>query len=298
MSTNLIPIIDAHHHIWLLKDIPWLQGPMLPRIFGDYTAMKCDYTGEDYIQDLAPHGVVKSVYVQANWANDQGLEEVQWVQSVADRLQFPHAIVGFADLSSADLPRLLDAQMKSRNFRGIRQQLHWHPNPQYRFASIPDLMKSTQWLNGFKEIDGRGLSFELQLFSNQMDDGYDLVRAFPKTSFILTHAGMLESNAPEDITRWRAGMTKLSQCPNLYIKLSGLGTFVHQCEVPIWEPIVDEMISLFGAQRCMFGTNFPVERLWTTYAKMISVIRQCLDKYPSEVQQAVLNGTAAKIYKL
>ena len=298
MSTDLIPIIDSHHHIWMLKDIPWLQGPMLPRIFGDYTAMKCDYTGEQFKEDLSNHGVYKSVYVQANWSNDKGLEEVQWVQSVADRLEFPHAVVGYANVASSELPRLLDAQMKCRNFRGIRQQLHWHPNPQYKFASTPDLMKSDDWLRGFKEIDDRGLTFELQIFSNQMNDGYDLVKAFPNTNFILTHAGMLESNQPEDLQRWRAGMKKFLDCPNLYIKLSGLGTFIHKCEIDIWEPIVDEMISLLGAERCMFGTNFPVEKLWTTYSQMITVIRKCMSKYPLTVQNAVLNGTAAKIYRI
>jgi len=297
-SPNDIPIIDSHHHIWLLKDIPWLQGPTLPRIFGDYTTMKCDYTGEDYVQDLESHNVVKSVYVQANWANDKSLEEVQWVQSVADRIGYPHAVVGYADIAASNLGHLLDEQMKCKNFRGIRQQLHWHQNLQYRFASTPDLMKSKQWVNGFKEIAQRNLSFELQIFSNQMADGYDLVMQFPETQFILTHSGMLESTVPEDLNRWREGITKLAKCPNLFVKLSGFGTFEHQCEQHIWEPIVDEVIALFGANRCMFGSNFPVEKLWTTYSKMTAVIRQCLAKYPLSVQQTVLNGTAARVYKI
>ena len=296
--SETIPIIDSHHHIWLLKDIPWLQGPMLPRIFGDYTAMKSDYTGEDYVEDIRSHGVEKSVYVQANWANDKGLEEVQWVQSVSDRLGFPHAIVGYANIASPELPSLLDAQMRCKNFRGIRQQLHWHQNPQYKFASTPDLMKNKDWRNGFKEIQNRGLTFELQIFSNQMADGYDLVKEFDKTDFILTHAGMLESHEPQDLANWREGMTKLATCPNLYIKLSGFGTFVHQCERHVWEPIVDEVIALFGPTRCMFGSNFPVEKLWTNYSQMISVIRQCLSKYLLDVQRAVLHETAAQVYKI
>jgi predicted TIM-barrel fold metal-dependent hydrolase len=77
-----IPIIDAHHHIWNLVDIPWLHGPIQPRIFGDYTSMRRDYPVEEYLQDLSNSGVVKSVYVQANWATDKALEEVQWVQSM------------------------------------------------------------------------------------------------------------------------------------------------------------------------------------------------------------------------
>jgi predicted TIM-barrel fold metal-dependent hydrolase len=271
---------------------------MLPRIFGDYTALRCDYTGDDYLSDIYAEGVTKSVYVQANWANDMALEEVSWVQSVSDRLGYPHAIVGYADIASPLLPSLLDLQMKFKNFRGVRQQLHWHKNPKYQFAKTADLFKSKDWLKGFAEIDKRGLSFELQVFSTQMSDAYDLVCQFPNTKFILTHAGMLESNFAEDIQRWSNGVEKLSKCPNLFIKLSGLGTFSHTCEMHIWEPVVDKMIALYGADRCMFGSNFPVEKLWTNYSQMISVIRKCIAKYSLDEQNAVLHGTAEKVYNI
>lgn len=298
MSPQNIPIVDSHHHIWLLKDIPWLQGPMVPRIFGDYTSMKKDYTGEDYLDDLKNNGVTKSVYVQANWDTQKALEEVKWVQSVSDELNYPNAIVGYSDIASSNLPHLLDEQMKCPNFRGIRQQLHWHPNPQYQFASSAQVMRTKNWTTGFREIERRGLTFELQIFSNQVDYAIELLNEFSKTKFILTHAGMLESKDIESLERWRTGMKKLSKCPNLYIKLSGLGTFEHKCELNIWQPIVDEMIELFGANRCMFGSNFPVEKLWTSYAQMISVIRNCLSKYSIDVQEQVLNATATKIYNI
>ncbi len=83
------PIVDAHHHIWRLADQPWMQGPTVPRIFGAYDAIKRDYPIEEFLSDLAGTGVVKSVYVQTNWAPSRAVEEVEWVQSEADRTGWP-----------------------------------------------------------------------------------------------------------------------------------------------------------------------------------------------------------------
>ncbi len=293
-----LPIVDSHHHIWNLADIPWLQGPMLPRIFGDYTEMRRDYTIDEFRADFVSSNVVKSVYVQANWSPDRSLDEVAWVQSVADRHGFPHAIVGYADLEKDDCARLLDAQMRFRNMRGVRQQLHWHENLQYRFAARPDVMNSPQWLRGLKEVQDRGLVFDLQVFSRQMPDCAVLANAFPGVKFVLLHAGMLEDNAPETVAHWRSGLRQLAACPNVYAKLSGLGTFAHRCDVSLWKPIVDETVALFGAGRCMFGTNFPIEKLWTTYGTMVSVARQCVAGFSPADQRAILHDTAAAVYRL
>lgn len=292
------PIVDSHHHIWNRADIPWLCGPEVPRIFGDYRAIRRDYTIDEYLQDVSSSGVAKSVYIQANWAPDRAQSEVAWVQSVADRHGFPHAIVGFADLARDDCGRVLDAQMRFANMRGIRQQLHWHENPRYRFAPQPDLMNLPQWRRGLKEVEERGLVFDLQVFPAQMADCAVLARAFPRTKFILSHAGMLEDTSPENIGRWRSGMRGLAACANVYAKLSGLGTFAHRCDVTLWKPIVDETVALFGADRCMFGTNFPIEKIWTSYGDIVSVARRCIAGLPQTDQRAILHDTAVKVYRL
>ena len=83
--------VDAHHHIWRQADVPWLQGPMVPRIFGPYEALRRDYPIEEFLADLANSGIEKSVYVQLNWAKNRAVDEVAWVQSVADNYGWPHA---------------------------------------------------------------------------------------------------------------------------------------------------------------------------------------------------------------
>ena len=91
-------IVDAHHHVWRQADLPWLSGPMQPRIFGPYEAIRRDYLVDEYLEDLAGSGVARSVYVQANWAPERFEDEVAWVQAVAGESGWPHGIVGHADL--------------------------------------------------------------------------------------------------------------------------------------------------------------------------------------------------------
>lgn len=184
------------------------------------------------------------------------------------------------------------------NLRGIRQQLHWHANPQYRFAARPDVMNDRGWRRGLAQLGARGLVFELQVFAEQMDDGARLTADHPEVTFVLLHAGMLEDRSPAGWARWRDGMRRLSACPNVYVKLSGLGTFVHRCAAEPWRPVIEETLALFGASRCMFGSNFPVEKLWTRYADVVAVTGDCLAGLTGPDLAAVLHDTAARVYRL
>ena len=291
-------IIDAHHHIWRLSETPWLQGPPVPRIFGAYDAIRRDYSIADYLADARPSGIVKSVFVQVNVAPGKEVDEIEWVQSVADGHGFPHAITAFANLGAPDVAAVLDREIAVKGTRAIRQQIHWHENPQYRFASRPDLMNDAAWRRGLAEVGRRGLMFELQVFASQMADAARLVRDFPDITFILLHAGMLEDRSEHGLARWRAGMRELAACPNLIVKLSGLGTFDRACSVELWQPVIEETVDLFGPARCLFGSNFPIERLWTSYAHLVDTVRQCLSRYSADERRLVLHDTAARFYRI
>jgi len=298
MKSAAGPVIDAHHHIWRLSETPWLQGPPVPRIFGAYDAIRRDYTIEEYLADATPSGVVKSVFVQVNVGAGKEVDEVAWVQSVADRHGFPHAITAFADLSAPEIGATLDRELACANTRAIRQQLHWHENPLYRFASGPSIMNEPGWRRGLDDVRRRGLMFELQVFAGQMPDAVKLVRDYGDVTFILLHAGMLEDRTEAGWAHWRAGMTQLAACPNLMVKLSGLGTFDRACSVERWRPVIEATIDLFGPARCMFGSNFPIEKLWTDYATLVGTVRACLARYAEHEQRAVLHDTAARLYRL
>jgi predicted TIM-barrel fold metal-dependent hydrolase len=292
-------IIDAHHHIWRLKDLPWLAGPPVPRIFGAYEPLRRDYSVDEFMADVKPQGVVKSVYVQVNVAPKAEIDEVAWIQSVADAHGFPHAIVGYADLAAPDVADTLDRERAAApSLRGVRQQLHWHETALYRFAPRPDVMNDPAWRAGLREVEKRQLVFELQVFASQMADGAKLARDFPGVTFVLLHAGMLEDRSPDGWARWRTGMTALAACPNVVTKLSGLGTFERRCAIALWQPVVEETVALFGAHRCLYGSNFPIEKLWTRYDTLVDVMRACLAGCSADERRAIFHDTAARVYGL
>ena len=291
-------IVDAHHHIWRRRDLPWLLGPMQPRIFGPHAAIRRDYPIEEYVCDIAGSGVEKSVYVQANWAPACAVDEVAWVQAEADRTGFPHAIVGYADLRAPEVGTILRAQREYPLFRGIRMQLHWHENPQYRFADGPAVMNDAALRRHVGLLADHGLVFELQLFPAQMRDGAAFAAAFPDVPMVLAHCGMPEDLSPEGRRAWREGMAFLAAVPNVFVKLSGLGTFIHALDRSHIERTVRDTVALFGPARCLYGSNFPVEKLWTDYASLCEACRGALGHLSEADRTAIFSGTARRLYRL
>jgi predicted TIM-barrel fold metal-dependent hydrolase len=221
------------------------------------------------------------------------------VQSVADRHGFPQAIVGYVDLSDPDRERLIDEQIQFANLRGIRQQIFWHQfNTNYRFGVRSDLMEDRHWRSGMELLADRNLLFELQVFPEQMDDAVDLVRDNSRTQFVLIHAGMLENFSTEGWQAWHQGMQKLATCKNVAVKLSGIGTFVRSLDLDLMKKLYADTISVFGADRCLFGSNFPVEKIWTNFSSLIDAARKSTAHLSNSEQREIFYGTAKRIYKL
>jgi predicted TIM-barrel fold metal-dependent hydrolase len=291
-------IIDAHHHIWRRRDLPWLDGPMQPRIFGPYEPIRRDYLIHEYLADLAGTGVAKSVYVQCNWPKDRFEDEVAYVQQVADETGFPHAIVGYADFLVGDVRPQLDRLTKYPGMRGLRMQLQWHKNPQYQFASAPDLARDPTLQKNVARLADYGWSFDLQVFAGQMPGAAELADSAPKVTFILQHAGMIEDLSPAGWDEWRKAMRLLASRPNVVSKLSALGTFIHKNDPAHIAAVVHETIEIFGSERCLFGSNFPVEKLWTQYADLIGAYRKAIEPLGEAVARAAFHDTAARVYQI
>jgi len=294
----MIDIIDAHHHIWRKKDLPWLLGPMQPRIFGPYEKIRRDYSVEEFLADMEGRGVVKSVYVQANWSRDRFEDEVAWVQETADRTGWPHGIVGYCDMTVEDARPALDRLAKYPLMRGIRQQFHWHRNPLYRFASGPDLCLDESVQRNVGYLADYGWSFDLQVFAPQMKGAAELARACPKVSFVLQHSGMPEDLSEEGYAFWRSELSALAREPNVASKLSAYGTFIHRNDTGHIARIMHDTIALFGADRCLYGSNFPIEKLWTDYGSLIGAFRIAASSLDEATRRAIFHDTAARIYRL
>ena len=294
----MIPIIDSHHHIWRQADLPWLVGPMQPRIFGPYEAIRRDYSIDEYRSDATSSGIVKSVYVQVNWAPDRFEEEAAWVQRTADTQGWPHAIIGYADFSVDDVRPQLDRLARYPRMRGVRMQFHWHENPLYRFAAKPDLATDPTIRRNIARLADYHFTFDLQVFAKQMGDAADLAETCSNVNFIIQHAGMLEDLTDQGRAEWRAGMVRLASCSNIVSKLSGLGTFIHRNDPDHIAQIVHETVGLFGAERCMFGSNFPIEKLWTSYGALVDAYRRATSSLSEAQQRSILHDTAERIYRI
>jgi len=293
----VIGIIDAHHHIWRQADLPWLIGPMQPRIFGPYEPIRRDYPIREYLDELSGNGVVKSVYVQTNWAKERYEDETAWVQRTSAETGWPHAIVAYADFGADDVRPQLDRLKRYPLVRGVRMQLHWHQNPLYRFAPRADLCADPTLRRNIARLADYDWSFDLQVFAPQMPDAASLAEACPKVTFVLQHAGMLEDLSPAGRSAWRAGMVRLAACPNIVCKLSGLGTFIHRNDPAHIAGIVSETVAIFGADRCLFGSNFPIEKLWTSYGDLIDAYLDTIKTNPRH-RDAILRDTAMRVYRL
>lgn len=294
----MLDIVDAHHHIWRLDRTPWLNGPPAPRIFGEHDAIRRDYLIDEFADQATPLGVSASVYIQVNVGPGDEIEELEWAAASGATHNLVQAVVGFADLEDPYVADTLDTQLRRAPVRGIRQQLHWHTNPAYRFAPAPDVMLRPAWQHGLREVARRGLLFELQVFPDQYPDTLTLIDLFPDLTFVLLHAGMPESATPEGRQQWRDGLAAFARRPNVHVKLSGLGTFSHSCRLELWGPIIEQTVETFGPSRCLFGSNFPVESLWTTYDNLIDVVLTSLDHLDPHHRRDVLAGNARRLYRL
>ena len=131
-----------------------------------------------------------------------------------------------------------------------------------------------------------------------MADGAGLAQAFPEVIFVLEHAGMLEDMSPEGLQLWREGMMALAECPNVNVKLSGLGTFVHACREDLMNSSSWKPWRCSAPNAACIGSNFPIEKLWTDYATLYRNFRKAIADFGESEQAAILHDTAARLYRI
>ena len=292
------PVIDTHHHIWLRKDVSWLADPPIPRMFGDYFGLRRDYPVEEWINDIVPQGVTKSVHVTAMWRPGRALDETRWLQTIADKHGFPHGIVCNADLADPAIEAALKEQKQFPNLRGVRQMLYWDADPIRQAASRADYCNDFAFRRGFALLEKLDLHFELQVYAGQAKYAVELIKAFPNVRMILVHAGMLTARTPEAINEWRAALTAMAAFPNLHVKISGIGMFSGGVTLPQARQVIRDTIQIFGIERTIYGSNFPLEKLHASYADFFGVYRNVLAEYPEAEQRKVLHDNAVKFYRL
>ena len=298
---SIAEIIDAHHHLWDLRAVryPWLtQRASSEGFAGDVSPLQHDYLVSDFLADSGSSCVVRSVHVQAESDHSDPVAETRWLQSVADAHGFPHGIVAYAALESKDVDEVLAAHCQFRNMRGIRQMLNWSNDPSLNQAERADFMTDPSWRSGFALLDGYGLSFDMQIYPSQAIDAAALADAFPETSIIVDHTGMPAVRDQAGLEAWRQGLRELARRPNVAMKISGLGMFDHHWTTDSVRPFILETIEIFGPDRCMFASNFPVDRLYSSYEVLVQTFREAIAGFTPHEQALLLRDNAARLYRL
>jgi predicted TIM-barrel fold metal-dependent hydrolase len=295
-------VVDPHIHLWNLERLyyPWLVRPT--RTFmGEYASLSTTHGVEQFLADAAGVEVLKVVHVDAGHDPADPVAETRWLQSLADRPEspgLPQGIVAYADLSAPDVERTLRAHLESPNLRGIRQILNVHPDPLYDYVGR-HYMREPGWRRGFGVLATCGLSFDLQLYPTQMPEAAQLAREHPDTTLIVNHAGMfVDRSSVAGWRAWRDGMRALAACPNVAVKISGLGMIDHHWTVESLRPYALETIDAFGVDRCMFASNFPVDRLYGSYVSLWQAYAAIVAGASPAEHDALFRHNAERIYRI
>ena len=193
---------------------------------------------------------------------------------------------------------MLKAQKQFPNLRGVRQMLYWDTDPVRQAAPRADFCNSPDFRRGFALLEKHGLHFELQVYAGQVAHVVELIKAFPGVKMILVHAGMVTARTQSAIDQWRAALTMMAGFPNLHVKISGLGMYSSAITLPQARQVIRDVIQIFGAERTIYGSNFPLEKLHASYADFFGIYRSVLSEYTEEEQRAVLHDNAAKFYRI
>ena len=288
-------LIDAHHHLWDLQRVeyPWLMERGKKRFFGDPEPIQRDFLIEEFRSLAEPAGIGASVHVQVG-ARDP-MQEARWVQLVADENPtWPMAQVAFCDLTSDSCDSDLDGLSQLRSVAGIRQIVGRSTEEDLR-TGTNNLLDDPSFAHGLRRAARHGFSFDLQLTPGLIAPAARLLSAFDDLPVILCHCGSPSDWSEEGLAYWRHSLRQLAELPRVYVKLSGLGMFCPDWTTENVRPIIESCLELFGPDRCMFGSNFPVDSLCTTYGSIVESLRQIV---PAECHSAVFGETARRVYCL
>ena len=293
-------VIDAHHHFWDLERnyYPWLRDePLAEGRHGDYRAIRRDYLPEDFRTDWDGLRVIGSVHVEAHPSDP--VEETRWVSSLADRTGLPTVIVALAWLDQDDVGEVLAGHAQFERVRGVRAKpaVASHPNEVVPYA--PGSMSDPAWQQGYAKLEGFGFSFDLQAPFWHLPEARALAERFPGITIILDHTGLPNMRTPEGLAAWRKCMQTLAGAPNTAVKISGLG----EPQLPKWSvrthrEVVLETIDIFGVDRCMFASNYPVDRLYAPYGTIMRGFFAMTGRFSIAERRRMFRENAMRWYRI
>lgn len=294
-------VVDAHQHFWdpTRNHHPWLEPDVLiPFRYGDYTAIKRPYLPPDYKIDAGRWDVRGTVYVETEWDPRDPVGETRYATELAERHGWPNAIVAQAWLDRDDAEEVVAGQAAFPLVRSIRHKPGGPTTAEERAAGQQTLMVDERWLAGYALLAEHGLSFDLQTAWWNLEDAVRLAGDFPSVQIILNHAALPSDRSPEGLLGWRRAIEDAAEAPNICMKVSGLGEPGHPWTTERQRRIVSEAIEVFGTDRIMFASNFPVDSLCATYAQIFDGFEEITRDFGPDVQRSLFHDNAVRFYRL
>jgi predicted TIM-barrel fold metal-dependent hydrolase len=283
------PIVDAHQHFWDLErnHHPWLADPEPPPFrYGDTRPLRRNYLPPDYRRDAGAHEIVMTLHMEAEFDPSRPVDETLWLEEIAATHGLPTACVAQAWLDRADVADILAAQASRPLVRGIRQK------------PAPGQMRTEAWRRGYALLGVHGLSFDLQAPWSYLAEAAALATEFPKTTIIINHTGLPADRSEVGLEGWRRAIRTVAECRNVALKISGLGLPGRKWTVADNGPVIRDAIRIFGPERCMFASNFPVDGLCATFDEIYTGFREAVADLPLAQQRALFHDNAVRIYRL
>ena len=313
-----LPIVDPHHHLWDAREglQRYLPGELLTDV-------------------RAGHRVVGTVFVDCMWEYDldapEALRQVGETRAARraaqqlDALGGPSilGIVSWIDMTLGDaVDGAVDAHLDAGGglFRGIRHATAHDADPRVRRTHTrpaPGLMVTDAFVDGVRRLAARGCTFDAWLYHPQLPELAALARAVPEATIVLDHlggplgVGPYEGRRDEVLEVWRRGITEVAACPNVVVKVGGIGMAVYgsgldqQPAAPssddlvrVWGPMITEVVERFGAERCMFESNFPVDRTGCSYVNLWNAFKKVSAHASASERAALFHDTAVRTYRL
>ncbi|HXI74834.1 MAG TPA: amidohydrolase family protein [Pyrinomonadaceae bacterium] len=274
-------IVDSHQHFWQVGrfDYPWMS-PEVEVLYRDYLPPA-----------LAPvlnrNGVDKTIVVQAS----NSLEETRWLLSLTEHNAFIGGVVGWVDLTSADVARQLDEFAAHPKFKGVRHLVESEP--------ADDWLTQPDTLNGLRELSSRGLSYDLLVHTRHLAHVKKVADECPELHLVVDHLAK-PPVARAEIDEWAREIKEIASRPNVWCKLSGLVT---EADFANWrvedlQPYVEKVLEYFGPARLMFGSDWPVCLLAASYDQVLESFERLLAGLDEKDRRRVFSENAIEFYRI
>jgi predicted TIM-barrel fold metal-dependent hydrolase len=289
-----LPFTDSHVHFFDLREsrlcYSWLSlggDDGETSMLGDYAAVRAErYWADDFLAETRFQNVEHVVHVQAATGISNPVEETRWLQAFHDRLGIPHGVVGYANLSAPNAREVIEQHLEFPISRGIRD------------LRYDGYLTDPRWEAGFAVLGEHGLVCCDDPLLEHVPAAAALAGRHPEVTFCIDHALMPRRRDQAYYNAWREGLRQLAAVPSTVIKISGLGMGDHSWSVATLRPWVLACIEEFGTDRSFFGTNWPVDRLYSSYGDVLDAYAEIVADLSEPDQLALFSGNATRIFRL